>query len=51
MLKKQEEPEGRLDGLMKVDTMEWRSEGCSLHAVALLDSIWIDKWHQLSLPT
>ena len=25
--------------------------GCSLHAVALLDSIWIDKWHQLSLPT
>ena len=28
-----------------------RSEGCSLHAVALLDSIWIDKWHQLSLPT
>ena len=28
-----------------------RSEGCSLHAVALLDSIWIDKWHQFSLPT
>ena len=27
------------------------SEGCSLHAVALLDSTWIDKWHQLSLPT
>ena len=27
-----------------------RSEGCSLHAVALLDSIWFDKWHQLSLP-
>ena len=29
----------------------YRSEGCSLHAVALLDSIWIDKLHQLSLPT
>ena len=28
-----------------------RSEGCSLHAVALLDSILIDKLHQLSLPT
>ena len=27
------------------------SEGCSLHAVALLDSIWIDKLHRLSLPT
>ena len=25
MLKKQEEPEGRLDGLMKVDTMEWQT--------------------------
>ena len=24
-----------------------RSERCSLHAVALLDPIWIDKWHQL----
>ena len=23
------------------------SERCSLHAVALLDPIWIDKWHQL----
>ena len=23
-----------------------RSERCSLHAVALLDPIWIDKWHQ-----
>ena len=32
------------------DHIAW-SEGCSLHAVALLDSIWIDKWHQLSLPT
>ena len=28
-----------------------RSEGCSLHVVALLDSIWIDKLHRLSLPT
>ena len=28
-----------------------RSEGCSLHMVALLDSIWIDKLHRLSLPT
>ena len=27
------------------------SEGCSLHVVALLDSIWIDKLHRLSLPT
>ena len=34
----------------KDDYKKW-SEGCSLHAVALLDSIWIDKWHQLSLPT
>ena len=24
-----------------------RSERCSLHAVALLDPIWIDKWHEL----
>ena len=30
---------------------ELRSERCSLHAVALLDPIWIDKWHQHSLPT
>ena len=30
---------------------EERSEGCSLHVVALLDSIWIDKLHRLSLPT
>ena len=31
-------------------TSNW-SEKCSLHAVALLDPIWIDKLHQLSLPT
>ena len=29
---------------------DW-SEGCSLHVVALLDLIWIDKLHRLSLPT
>ena len=29
----------------------FQSEGCSLHVVALLDSIWIDKLHRLSLPT
>ena len=28
-----------------------RSEGCSLHVVALLDSRWIDKLHRLPLPT
>ena len=28
-------------------SIEKRSERCSLHAVALLDPIWIDKWHQL----
>ena len=33
-----------------VDDDDW-SEGCSLHVVALLDSIWIDKLHRLSLPT
>ena len=33
------------------DLINWRSEGCSLHVVALLDSIWIDKLHRLSLPT
>ena len=32
------------------DLNNW-SEGCSLHVVALLDSIWIDKLHRLSLPT
>ena len=32
-------------------TYTQRSEGCSLHVVALLDSIWIDKLHRLSLPT
>ena len=36
---------------MKVPTLLFGSEGCCLHAVALLDSIWIGKWHQLSLPT
>ena len=36
--------------VMVVLTVDW-SEGCSLHVVALLDSIWIDKLHRLSLPT
>ena len=38
-----------LSMLMMMITM--RCEGCSLHAVALLDSILIDKLHQLSLST
>ena len=29
------------------DDHQTGSERCSLHAVALLDPIWIDKWHQL----
>ena len=36
---------------MMMITITMRSEGCSLHVVALLDSIWIDKLHRLSLPT
>ena len=37
--------------MMMLMMMTKRSEGCSLHVVALLDSIWIDKLHRLSLPT
>ena len=33
--------------MMLTTTIQARSERCSLHAVALLDPIWIDKWHQL----
>ena len=32
---------------MKPIMTDNRSERCSLHAVAFLDPIWIDKWHQL----
>ena len=36
-----------LPRMMRVKRKAVRSERCSLHAVALLDPIWIDKWHQL----
>ena len=42
--------EGGCRSDMGEDGCRW-SEGCSLHVVALLDSIWIDKLHRLSLPT
>ena len=38
---------GSDDMLITMMTTTTRSERCSLHAVALLDPIWIDKWHQL----
>ena len=35
------------DGVDTTTILLCWSERCSLHAVALLDPIWIDKWHQL----